>query len=367
MEQIGILGGTFNPIHYGHLAAAEEVRCRLGLDHILFIPSGQPPHKSNVTYKEHRYLMTLLATADNPNFKISRIEIDRDGPSYTVDTLRILKEQTKAELFFIVGADEMNNISTWRDAEVLPSLCNWVPVSRPGYSTGNAMEIPGVDISSTEMRNRISKGQNIKYLLPEAVERYIIEVGLDNDYEKIHKAVAARLSEKRYRHTMGVLETSLLLAAKHGVNMKKAYLAALLHDYAKELPDEEKFKLCKEFGINLDTIQHKRISLAHGHLSAELAKREFDIQDPEVLQAISYHTTGKAGMGPLCRLLKIADNIEPNRPDYPGLEEIRTLANMDLTRGAIASISRDLQYNKDRSITIHHWGPEALEYLRREL
>jgi len=307
--------------------------------------------------------MTLLATASNPYFKVTRMELDRPGPSYTVDTLRTLNEQIDAEFYFIIGADEMNQLHKWRDADVLPSLCKWVGVTRPGHHNEDALEIPGIDISSTELRKR----QNLKYLVPEAVERYVSEVGLGNEFEKIHIAVKSKLSDKRYRHTLGVIETSLLLAAKHGVNMKKAYLAALLHDYAKELADEKKLALCKEFGIILDDIQQKRIGLIHGHLSAELAKRSFGIDDPEILQAILFHTTGHKGMGRLEMLLKIADNIEPNRPIYPGIERLKEIAYEDLLRGVIASIERDLQYNKDKSQIIHPWGLEALDDLRRRI
>ena len=367
MEKIGILGGTFNPIHHGHLTVAEEVRCRLGLDYILLIPTGKPPHKKETTFSEHRYLMTRLAIEDNPRLRVSRIEIDREGMSYTVDTLRVLKEQTDADLFFIVGADEMNQISSWRGADILPSLCKWVAVTRPGHSIQNALEIPAVDISSTELRRRISEGKTIKYWLPSAVERYIAEVGLNGEFEKIHKAVKAKLSEKRYKHTLGVIETSLILAARHGVNMKKAYLAALLHDYAKEHSDKEKRKMCKQFGIQLDSVQEENIGLIHGQLSAKLANTEFGITDDEVLKAISFHTTGCIGMDSLGQLIKIADNIEPNRPDHPDLEKIKAVAKEDLVRGAIISIERDISYNIEKGKKVHHWSPEALEYLRRQV
>ena len=364
MEKIGILGGTFNPIHHGHLTVAEEVRCRLGLDYILLIPTGQPPHKTGAAFSEHRYLMTLLAAEGNPNLRVTRMEIDREGMSYTADTLRILKEQTDAELYFIVGADEMNQISSWRDADVLPSLCKWVAVTRPGHNIENALEIPAVDISSTELRRRISEGQTIKYWLPEAVERYITEVGFDEEFEKIHKPVKAKLSKKRYMHTLGVIETSLILAARHGINMKKAYLAALLHDYAKELSDKEKRDACKKFGIKTDAVQEENISLMHGQLSAEFAQIDFGITDADVLKAVSYHSTGCVGMDSLGQLIKIADNIEPNRK-HPDVEKIKTAANKDLRQGAIMSIERDIQYNIDKGKKIHHWSPDALEYLRR--
>jgi len=347
------------------LTAAECVRAKLGLDQVLFIPTGQPPHKECQNFGEHRYLMTLLATESNPHFKVSRMEMDRVGASYTVDTLRILKESYD-EIHFIIGADEMQNLHTWKDAKLLPSLCQWVAVSRPGYHVEGTIKIPGVDISSTELRRRVDAGEPIKYLLPEAVERYIYEIG-DLKVEDMHKAVAAAMSKKRYRHTLGVLEVAILLAARHGINMRQTYLAALFHDYAKELPDQEKRNLCKSFSITLDPIQDERISLMHGAISAELAKRDFGIDDSEVLSAIRYHTTGRAGMGKLEQLLKIADNIEVNRPDYLGLNDIRQSAKKDLALGASASIARDIQYTLDKGLEkIHPWGKEALAYLKGE-
>jgi len=383
-RRIGILGGAFDPIHYGHLAAAEGARQEMGLDFVLFIPTGQPSHKNTATFSEHRYLMTALAVADNPHFHVSRMELDRQGPSYTIDTLRILKEETDVELFFIVGADEMMQIMHWKDAYDLLSICQWAAATRPGYDIqalsdhvaklsashglqAHILKIPGLDISGTALRNRIIDGRFVKYLIPPAVEGYLRDLGLYQNSqpqdEMILKTVAAKLSPKRYRHTLGVLETAIILAAHQGVDLRKTYLAALLHDYAKELKAEEKRDLCKAFNIPLDPIQEQYVNLMHGQLAAELARREFNIEDAEILEAISYHTTGRAGMGKLEKIIKIADNIEPNRPDYPGIEEIKALAGVDLDRGAAASIKRDIQYTRERGNAVHPWGLEALKGL----
>ena len=387
-RKIGLIGGAFNPVHYGHLAAAEGVRCSLELDMILFIPTGQPPHKASGIFSEHRYLMTLLATAGNDHFYISRMEFERPGPSYTVDTINILREDCKAELYFIVGADEMMQILNWREAEKLMSLCKWAVVTRPGYDTNilyehiaklsknydccaEIIEMPGFDISSTELRERSKNKKSVKYMLPPEIERYICEMKLydgseDKLYEKIHQALISRLSQKRFKHTLGVVEMSILLAARYGANFRKTYLAALLHDYAKEYNEEESRAMCKKFGIIPDEFQHKNIGLMNGHLSAELARREFNIDDTEVLNAISYHTTGRAGMGLIEKIIKIADNTEASRPDYPGKEEIVALSHENAGKAAAASIRRDIQYTKDRGRVIHPWGLEALRSLEGE-
>jgi nicotinate-nucleotide adenylyltransferase len=211
-QKLGILGGTFNPIHYGHLAAAEEVRIRLHLDKVLFIPSLIPPHKQEeaVPSAVHRMEMVRLATAGNPAFEPSDIEIKRGGRSYTIDTIEALRLAYPAtELYFITGLDSFLEIQTWNHWEKLLSLCSFVVISRPGYrfkdilkidfmrpaaaeitdlESGEGMHavvrsgaftiflemIPLYDISSTDIRGRLREGKSIKYLLPDAVEIYII-------------------------------------------------------------------------------------------------------------------------------------------------------------------------------------------------
>lgn len=212
LQKLGILGGTFNPIHYGHLAAAEEVRERLKLDRILFIPSFHPPHKQedDVPSAVHRIEMVRIATMQNVTFEPSDIEIKRGGKSYTIDTIEALKRTyPDAELFFITGVDSFLDIQTWNSWERLLSVCTFVVLSRPGYQFADLLKIdflrsaetqvieldreqrlhveihagtfivylemiPLYDISSTDIRRRVKEGRSIKYLLPEAVETYII-------------------------------------------------------------------------------------------------------------------------------------------------------------------------------------------------
>jgi len=374
-KRIGIMGGAFNPIHYGHLAAAEAARCEQGLDFILFIPTGQPPHKESVTHPEHRYLMTILATASNPHFHSSRMEIEREGPSYTVDTIRLLKEQTDAELFFIVGADELLQISNWKNSEELLKLCHWISAVRPGYDASeqisrlNAtlLKIPGIDVSGTELRERSKNNQSIKYMLPDGVERYVRELGLykTGQEENIWQEVAEQMSSRRYIHTIGILEASLLLAEHYDADMHKTFLAALLHDYAKEYSEEKKRSLCNKFKIKLDEVQDGYINMMHGPIGAELAKQKYNVTDSEILAAIRYHTTGRSGMGLIEKIVKLADNIERTREYYPQLEMIRKLSLYDLDGACAAAIKRDIEYTEGKGRTIHPWGLQALEYLAK--
>lgn len=187
------MGGTFNPIHYGHLVAAEAARDAFNLDQVIFIPSGQPPHKSGsfVADPEHRYLMTFLAIVSNQHFEISRVEIERDGPSYTSDTLSYFDRlDPTVAWYFITGADAILDIVTWHNPDSIFRHADLIAASRPGYSLKkihalkhqlgaetikriHPLEVPALAISSSQIRDRLQHGLSIKYLVPEAVEHYI--------------------------------------------------------------------------------------------------------------------------------------------------------------------------------------------------
>ncbi|MDQ1076838.1 MULTISPECIES: nicotinate-nucleotide adenylyltransferase [Microbacterium] len=181
--RIGVMGGTFDPIHHGHLVAASEVAQSFDLDEVVFVPTGRPWQKDEVTASEHRYLMTVIATASNPQFTVSRVDIDRDGPTYTIDTLRDLKRQRPgADLFFITGADAVAQILSWRNHQELWDLAHFVAVSRPGHvltteglptEDVSQLEIPALSISSTDCRARVRRGHPVWYLVPDGVVQYI--------------------------------------------------------------------------------------------------------------------------------------------------------------------------------------------------
>ncbi|HEY8913200.1 nicotinate-nucleotide adenylyltransferase [Lacisediminihabitans sp.] len=182
-SKIGVMGGTFDPIHHGHLVAASEVAQSFGLDEVVFVPTGQPYQKPGATSSEHRYLMTVIATASNPRFTVSRVDIDREGPTFTIDTLRDLHAQhPDAELYFISGADAIAQIFDWKDVRELWSLAHFVAVTRPGHqlsisglpeSDVSLLEVPALAISSTDCRSRVSRGFPVWYLVPDGVVQYI--------------------------------------------------------------------------------------------------------------------------------------------------------------------------------------------------
>ncbi len=187
------MGGTFDPVHHGHLVAASEVANRFALDEVVFVPTGEPWQKAAraVSPAEHRYLMTVVATAANPQFTVSRVDVDRDGPTYTVDTLRELQAQRPgAEMFFITGADALAQILTWKDAERAFDLAHLVGVTRPGHTLGSQhlpghllervslLEVPALAISSSDVRDRVRAGRPVWYLVPDGVVQYIGKHGL---------------------------------------------------------------------------------------------------------------------------------------------------------------------------------------------
>lgn len=193
--RLGLIGGTFDPPHYGHLLIAEEARVVFGLDRVEFVTSADPPHKQGqvISPAEHRYAMTLLSVASNPFFRVSRRELERAGPSYSLDTIREYQQELPGvEIFFILGADAVLEIPTWYRADELISLCTFIAATRPGHdltrlervlppgylSQIRTVRVPGVDVSSTEIRERVRQGRSIKYLVAEPVEAYIATYGL---------------------------------------------------------------------------------------------------------------------------------------------------------------------------------------------
>jgi len=190
--RIGVLGGTFDPIHYGHLAAAEEARAKLNLREVVFVVAGLPPHKldEEIAPAEDRYAMVELAIASNPHFSVSRIDIDRPGPSYTVDTIALLRQEWTEEIYFIMGVDSLMEIDTWHQPQRLIQLCRLVAVERPGFvpdlerleaavpgitARTEIIDMPEVDISSTDLQRRVREGLPIKYQVPPEVEEYIYQ------------------------------------------------------------------------------------------------------------------------------------------------------------------------------------------------
>lgn len=207
--RLGVMGGTFDPIHHGHLVAASEVASKFGLDEVVFVPTGEPWQKSSrhVSLAEHRYLMTVIATASNPRFTVSRVDIERPGPTYTIDTLRDLRaERPEADLYFITGADAMEQIVSWKDVDELWGLAHFVGVTRPGHELPDLaraevslLEVPAMAISSTDCRARVAAHDPVWYLVPDGVVQYIAKYGLYVADEQVRPAAAADVVSLAWR------------------------------------------------------------------------------------------------------------------------------------------------------------------------
>ena len=338
--RIGILGGTFDPVHWGHIRAAEAAMDALSLDEVLVLPSGEPPYKRCHAAREDRYRMVELACAGRAGLTPCDLETARPGKTYTVDTVRALKAaRPDDELFYILGMDAAQTLDKWRGIDALREEVAFAAIARAGYDGGsppkNVRVIPaeGPDISSGMVRDRVALGKPIDDLVPTEVARYIEMHGLylcDMSEAEILERLKRTISLHRWHHTLGVADTAERLAARFGVNPKKARLAALLHDCAKSLPYGEMRRLVMENVHDTDEAELDTEPVLHAPAGMVLAGRDYGVRDPEILQAIRRHTLGGEDMTPMDALIYVSDFIEPGRRTFPGLEQVRALAETDI-------------------------------------
>lgn len=349
--RMGIMGGTLDPVHIGHLEIAQAVRRACELDGILLLPAGDPPHKTHETDRFDRLEMARLAARTQRGMSVSDIEIMRDGTTYTVDTLTQLHQlQPDVEWVYIIGADTVRVLHQWRDFERVAALCEFAAVGRPGVDAAvmcqqlqmleknygakvQLLDLCGPDISSTDVRNAVAEGRSIDSMVPSEVAEYIRAKGLylcAMPLEDVKKALKVRLSAARFEHTMGVAETARRLAAKYGVTPGRAYLAGLLHDCAKWMRYADMVSLVEGKIDDLTDAELRNEPVLHAPAGMLVAQRDYGVRDPEILSAIRKHTVGSGKMTPLEKLIYTADFVEPGRKPFPGLEEARRLAEIDL-------------------------------------
>ncbi len=366
-KRIGIMGGTFDPIHYGHLMLAEQIRNSFYLDEIVFIPVGIPSHKSDDTgaTKADRLKMTKLAIKSNPYFTVSDIEIRRDKPTYTIDTLTELKNSIYAHdaLFFITGADAILYLDKWKNYKELIHMVTFIGASRPGVDfdvlddklkalrrDGAQVEIchiPALAISSTDIRARIRNERSIKYLLPESVEHHIEKKGLYRphhpQYAAMRRYLKRHLSPHRFEHSVATAQVARKLAYRHGECPENAEMAGLSHDYAKEFDNRETLALIDAFGIEREPCIVENPNLAHGEVAAVLLQRDGWIEETAILDAIRWHTYGHPEMSVLAKIIYLADIIEPSR-NFEGVETIRHLAMENLNQAILEYIRQSTAF-----------------------
>jgi nicotinate-nucleotide adenylyltransferase len=390
-NSLAIMGGTFDPIHNGHLLVAQEVFSNLKVEKIIFMPTGVSKHKkTSIATKEHRYMMTLLATNSNSNFYVSSMETERMGNTYTADTLNDIKKicNSNTKIYFVVGADTLQNMTTWKSPRDVFSNCEIVVVNRASNNIKNLslqiqtlketysclihyIEMPSFEISSTEIRERVQCDKSIKYLLPEVVEQYIYKNRLYSypyKIEYIASKVKNKLSKRRYCHTEGVVKEAIKLAKCHGVEADKAHIAAILHDYAKELSTKDMLELCDKYSIRLSEFCNNNVNLMHGAIASELCKMEFGIVDDDIINAIKNHTIGHANMSLLEKIIFVADIVEPSRFGISesvdnDILKIRYVMCTNIDKAMLLALEMKINYTKGKT-DVHSEALEALQYFR---
>lgn len=389
MERIGIYGGTYSPPHIGHLKAAEYAIEALGLDRLLLIPTGVSPHKamSAGATSADRLEMLRLSAANMEKAQVSDIEIRRQGSSYTVDTLRAIREENPgAELVLLMGTDMFVSFLNWREPESILSLATLAVFCRGERGERERIEAqkenleamgakirlvenPVNAISSTDLRRMLVFGCADPFLMP-GVGDYIREkglYGLDRErknlpMEELEKAVIALMNPNRVAHVLGCRDTAVELARVYGENEVDAARAGLLHDITKAIDGPLQLTLCDEYGIVLDTFSRSFPKTLHALTGSLVAERIFG-ENENVVSAICHHTTGRANMTLLEKIIYIADYVEPNR-DFPGVEEMRAMAYTDLDQAVLMGLQSAVAHVRRQGQGLAPATLEALEFLQ---
>ncbi len=398
MSKIGIMGGTFNPIHNAHLIMAEEARVQFGLDKVLFMPSQNPPHKkkSEIASDAHRKRMIQHAIGGNPYFEFSDMELKREGTTYTKDTLAAFKEQNPdAQIYFILGGDSLASLESWCEPAYIFANCHilaanrgetanekiqkWIAYYEQKYNAQiSEIRMPLLSVSSEMLRHKISQGQSITNYAPACVEYYIrnnmlygaSEVVCDatKDSKTLCRVLEACLKPKRYRHTLAVAVTAANMATIHGVDSEQAYLTGLLHDCAKYFSGQEMLTLCNENHIVLTEVERQNTALIHGKLGAYFAGKKYMVQNEDMINAIAYHTTGRPAMSPLEQIIYLADYIEPNRDmkcKPHSLDDVRRMCFVDLKQAMQMALENSMSFLSRTGQIIDKSTQKTYEYYSR--
>ena len=393
--KIGIYGGSFNPIHRGHMTAVQSAAQQLGLDRVLLIPASVPPHKqlsADSASAQQRLEMTVLATADLAcKAEVLDMELRREGKSYTSDTLRVLREQyPDDELWLLMGTDMFLSLHTWHEPEVVMELANIGAFSRTEEGEDEefaaqkaflqreygarvvTMRNPDViEVSSTKVRAALPEGHGREYLTP-AVYGYILRHGLYGTKadlkhlsdDQLRCVALSYLKPKRMAHVLGTEQEAVRLARRYGVDEQDARTAALLHDCTKKLDIDAQLELCERYGVALDDLQRAALKLQHALTGAEIARHVHGVNDA-VYEAIRRHTTGKADMTTLEKVIYLADYIEPTR-NFPGVEELRRAVYEDLDRGLLLGLEMTVEEMLGWGNPVHEDTLHARDYLREQ-
>lgn len=394
--KIGVYGGTYNPPHLGHLAAAKAVFEMLELDQLWLIPAGTPPHKTmpaGSPTSDQRLEMTRLAAEQlglGDRVKVLDLEISRGGKSFTSDTIAELKGANREDEFWLLmGTDMFMTFQAWHEPETILQNTGIAAFGRTEEDSEElfsiqreylmkqypgarifTLTIPGViDISSTELREMLQKGEGGNLLAP-AVYGYILRNGLYNTnadlkhltLRQLRPVALSHLKHSRIGHVLGTEEEAIRLAQSYGADVEKARRAALLHDCTKRLSLREHLEICERYGVEVDELEKTSPNLLHSKTGAAIAQHVYG-ECQEVCEAIKWHTTGKPHMTLLEKILYIADYIEPTRA-FPGVETLRKAVYQDLDAGVLMGMENTIDLMQRRGDPIHPNTTQARDALR---
>ena len=376
--KIAIFGGTFDPLHNEHRRVCEHVLSELKPDRLFVMPAKLPPHKrrGEVTRARDRFRMAELGLGDLPDTEISDFELGQKGPSYTYKTLgRFKREHPDDELYFVIGGDSLRDFFSWRNPKRIAALATLVVARRKGAGnlsravknfekrTGKSpvlLHYAGSDLSSTELKVLIAYGVDVSDWAPAPVLEYIKRRKLYRERKAFIRKTAEFLTERRYRHTAFTVAEALLLARRAGADPEKAFTAAALHDVAKKMTDEELAAL----GFSRDPETPDPV--VHAFAGAFVAEKCFGVTDPEILDAIRYHTTGRPNMTQLEKVIYTADCIEKSRV-YEGVGALRRAVEYGFENGFVACLKGTMQLlEKENRAAVSELTAEAYEYYRKK-
>ena len=385
--RIAVFGGSFNPPHAGHLRAAESAVDCLRPDRLLIIPAGMPPHKELAEHSPEparRMELCRAAFSQIPCARVSDVELRKNRVSYTVDTLRFLRnEYPDAEFFLLMGTDMLECFEGWRSAADIAGMCSLAAFCRADgeeervRAAGDNLQkaigakvisVPNapLEVSSTEIRRSLARREKPS-ALSDDVYALIIQhryYGAKPNLEWLRAESYACIKPKRVPHVQGTEEVAVRLAARWGADAQDAAEAAILHDITKRLDANEQLRMCAEYGIINDNSEIENPKLLHAKTGAAYARKRFGVTDA-VYDAIRWHTTGRAGMSLLEKIVYLADYIEPHR-DFEGVELLRTLACTDLDEAMRAGLRRSLEFVRAEGTEPHRNSVEALQALEQK-
>lgn len=385
---IGIFGGTFNPVHNGHINLAGCYKEALHLDKIILIPTAAPPHKiaKDLASDRDRVAMLKMAIQGIQGFELSAMELERQGPSYTYDTLTAYRRQHPGDkIYLIVGSDMFLSFHEWYRYEEMLDMVILCTAARSQTDSLAKMEAYASDVlglkegdyiisrfpvvlaASTHIRQNLKDGLPITDMVPAQVERYIYEQGVYFHTPVSHyKALLTyRLSAKRAHHCYCVADSARLLAERYGSDPDQAYIAGLLHDIMREEKPDKQLHLLAEAGIILTPLEKNAVSLYHAMSGAVYCRCVLGIQDQAVLEAIRYHTTGRANMGLLERILFVADIISADR-NYPDVNITRRKAERDLNGALLYGLEFTVNHLTAMGAPVHPDTLAAYEFIKSE-